>query len=150
VNKAILRDIIRDLREQLADYSAGYTNVVRDRIKVERERDALRQELTTMRNTWRPIPIVHPWEPRDPRCALCDDPRESQKHTPPPPWPGLPTTRSVTFPVSTIRKCTCGTRLSDNVCEARGMACPGDNAMTHVPGCRSTRYHVGRHSWEDQ
>lgn len=41
---------------------------------------ALRAEVADLRNNWRPVPMVHEWQPRDPQCALCDDPRDSARH----------------------------------------------------------------------
>lgn len=40
----------------------------------------LRRELEDKRKNWAPIPIAHPWTPRDPHCVLCDDPREAPRH----------------------------------------------------------------------
>lgn len=40
----------------------------------------LQAEVAEMRRTWRPIPIAHEWQPRDPQCALCDEPRDAERH----------------------------------------------------------------------
>jgi hypothetical protein len=40
----------------------------------------LTAEIETMRKHWRPIPIPHPWQPKDPHCLLCDDPRDAPRH----------------------------------------------------------------------
>jgi hypothetical protein len=40
----------------------------------------LRAELDDIRKNWRPVPMTHPWQPRDPQCALCDDTRDAPRH----------------------------------------------------------------------
>jgi hypothetical protein len=45
-----------------------------------KENGRLTQELEQMRKHWRPVPITHAWQPRDPRCALCDESRDSPRH----------------------------------------------------------------------
>lgn len=40
----------------------------------------LRAEVENMRRHWRPTPISHPWTPRDSQCALCDEPRDAERH----------------------------------------------------------------------
>lgn len=40
----------------------------------------LAAELDTIKTNWRPVPITHEWQPRNPQCALCDDPRDSPRH----------------------------------------------------------------------
>jgi hypothetical protein len=40
----------------------------------------LRHEVEQMRQHWRPVPITHEWTPRDPQCALCDEPRDALRH----------------------------------------------------------------------
>jgi hypothetical protein len=43
----------------------------------------LAAELEVIRKNWRPVPITHPWQPRNPQCALCDEPRDSMRHDTP-------------------------------------------------------------------
>lgn len=40
----------------------------------------LRAELEAIRKDWRPVPMTHPWQPRNPQCALCDEPRDAPRH----------------------------------------------------------------------
>lgn len=40
----------------------------------------LAKEVKHLRANWRPVPMVHEWQPRNPQCALCDDPRDSARH----------------------------------------------------------------------
>lgn len=40
----------------------------------------LAAEVETMKANWSPVPITHPWQPRNPQCALCDEPRDSPRH----------------------------------------------------------------------
>lgn len=42
--------------------------------------DELRHEVEDKRKNWAPIKIAHPYTPRDPGCALCDDPPEDPRH----------------------------------------------------------------------
>jgi hypothetical protein len=41
----------------------------------------LNRQLEDMRKHWRPVPITHRWQPRSPQCALCDESRDSLRHT---------------------------------------------------------------------
>jgi len=73
VKKEELKDIIRGLHAQLD----------RQRIELEAvKRDArqLGAEVENMRANWRPVPITHEWQPRNPQCALCDEPRDAARH----------------------------------------------------------------------
>lgn len=38
------------------------------------------EEIDNLHTNWRPVPITHEWQPRNPQCALCDDPRDSARH----------------------------------------------------------------------
>lgn len=53
--------------------------VIRNRA-LECQLAELRREVEDKRKNWAPIPIAHPWTPRDPHCVLCDDPREAPRH----------------------------------------------------------------------
>ena len=61
----------------------------RDRTIAEQKEDlvglraqvrGLGQEIETMKTHWRPVPIVHEWQPRNPHCIYCDEPREAVRH----------------------------------------------------------------------
>jgi hypothetical protein len=47
---------------------------------LESELKAKIRELDVIKRDWRPVPITHPWQPRDPRCSLCDDHRDHPRH----------------------------------------------------------------------
>jgi hypothetical protein len=49
-------------------------------VLAEREVERLKAEIETMRRNWRPVPITHPWQPRNPQCALCDETRDAPRH----------------------------------------------------------------------
>lgn len=38
------------------------------------------EEIKSLHANWRPVPITHEWQPRNPQCALCDEPRDSARH----------------------------------------------------------------------
>jgi hypothetical protein len=46
----------------------------------ERRLADLKREVDTMREHWRPVPMTHAWQPRNPQCALCDEPRDAARH----------------------------------------------------------------------
>jgi hypothetical protein len=40
----------------------------------------LKAELEAVKINWRPVPITHEWQPKNPQCALCDEPRDAARH----------------------------------------------------------------------
>lgn len=40
----------------------------------------LAKEVEHLKATWRPVPITHEWQPKNPQCMLCDEPRDSARH----------------------------------------------------------------------
>lgn len=73
MKKEELRATVRGLQVQLEHQSAETARERRKNIK-------LTEEVETMRAHWRPVPITHEWQPRNPQCALCDEPRDSARH----------------------------------------------------------------------
>ena len=68
-------------REQLVtELEAARTRA----IQAEARTRLVEADVEMMRKHWRPVPLAHVWEPRDYRCSLCDDPRDSPRHTPTP------------------------------------------------------------------
>lgn len=75
--------------ELIADLEATRFEVEELRLELGRQRDRaaraesanrrLRAEVEQMREHWRPVPIVHEWQPKE-RCRLCDEPRASARH----------------------------------------------------------------------
>jgi len=48
--------------------------------KAEWRAIARKAELEVIRKNWRPVPMTHEWQPRNPQCALCDEPRAAARH----------------------------------------------------------------------
>lgn len=44
------------------------------------ETKKLADEVAHLKAHWRPVPMTHEWQPRNPQCALCDDTRDSVRH----------------------------------------------------------------------
>lgn len=80
MKKTLLREVTMKVRAQLAVVAAERDALRYDVLSSGNEVRALNAELKMMRTHWRPIPIVHEWEPRDSRCALCDEPRDNTRH----------------------------------------------------------------------
>jgi hypothetical protein len=73
MKKEELRAALRALEYKFEDQCAQTAS--------ERRRNAaLADENETMRANWRPVPITHEWQPRNPQCALCNEPRDSARH----------------------------------------------------------------------
>jgi hypothetical protein len=64
------------LRELDYQYEAQCAETARARRQVEK----LKAEVEHLKTHWRPVPMTHEWQPRNPQCALCDDPRDSARH----------------------------------------------------------------------
>lgn len=55
--------------------------VLKDEIgRLTAENKKLADEVAHLKANWRPVPMTHEWQPRNPQCALCDDPRDSARH----------------------------------------------------------------------
>lgn len=132
----ILQDVIDQLEAVEVDVHpeverlATELEAARTRAQQAENRQRMAQaEVDMMRRLWRPVPIKHAWEPRDSRCALCDESRDSSRHAPDPgpQW------------------CGCGAFLDRWSCHERGMACVGP---VHTPGCLLPKGHGGAHDWQ--
>jgi hypothetical protein len=76
VKKAVLRDEIGRLTSE--------TYRLERELATERAvGKKLAEEVEHLKAHWRPVPMTHEWQPRNPQCALCDDPRDSPRHRPP-------------------------------------------------------------------
>lgn len=73
MKKEELRATVLDLQRQFEQQCAETARERRKNMK-------LTEEVETMRANWRPVPITHEWQPRNPQCALCDEPRDSARH----------------------------------------------------------------------
>lgn len=73
MKKAVLRAQIEALRKEVEREREKTTDAQADMRKLTRE-------VEQMREHWRPVPIMHEWQPKDPQCALCDEPRAAARH----------------------------------------------------------------------
>lgn len=73
MKKVELREMMRGLE---LTYEVQSADLAKERHKVH----ALTAEVEQMRKHWRPVPITHEWQPKNPQCMFCDDPRESARH----------------------------------------------------------------------
>ena len=67
------RKKIRKLREELAGSDRAIATLNNRISRAE-------TTIADMREHWRPVPIVHEWQPRNPQCLYCDEPREAVRH----------------------------------------------------------------------
>jgi hypothetical protein len=42
----------------------------------------LQARIDDMTRHWRPVPIAHEWQPTNPECMFCDEPRDAARHQP--------------------------------------------------------------------
>lgn len=68
-------------------WRAAAAEAERQRIETERRSRALADEVTQLKaelagikEHWRPVPMIHEWQPLNPQCALCDEPRDAFRH----------------------------------------------------------------------
>jgi septal ring factor EnvC (AmiA/AmiB activator) len=80
MKKKALKRWVRGLEQQLAALRAEMDKT-RSALAAEKAASRkLAEEAEQMRTHWRPVPITHEWIPRNPQCALCDEPRDSARH----------------------------------------------------------------------
>jgi SMC interacting uncharacterized protein involved in chromosome segregation len=83
VREATKKELRQELRTMRADAARTAEKLAEQNQKTfdqAGELRALRAEVEQMRQHWRPVPITHEWTPRDPQCALCDEPRDALRH----------------------------------------------------------------------
>ena len=68
------------LRWQLEETEAARGGMEKRALAAERRVQRLEKELEVVKSTWRPVPMVHEWQPKNPQCALCDEPRDAARH----------------------------------------------------------------------
>jgi hypothetical protein len=73
MKKSELREVMRGLE---LTYEVQSADLAKERRKVQ----ALTAEVKQMREHWRPVPITHEWQPKNPQCMLCDEPRDAVRH----------------------------------------------------------------------
>jgi hypothetical protein len=76
VKKAVLRDEIGRLTSETY-------RLERELADQQAEAARLAKEVEHLKTHWRPVPMTHEWQPRNPQCALCDDPRDAPRHQQP-------------------------------------------------------------------
>lgn len=69
-----------ELKADLAIAREAHNQALNRALATERQLRELQRAIDEMRKNWRPVPITHPWQPRDPQCSLCDEPKDSPRH----------------------------------------------------------------------
>jgi len=80
MKKQVLKGRLRYAEESLQRERTTFAEVRQQRDTMVDQLRALTAEVEQMRAHWRPVPISHEWQPRNPQCALCDEPRDSVRH----------------------------------------------------------------------
>jgi hypothetical protein len=62
------------------DYEGQLSRLLDELRKARDEAREAKTEVEHLKTHWRPVPMTHEWQPRNPQCALCDDPRDSARH----------------------------------------------------------------------
>jgi hypothetical protein len=73
------RRLRREVEAMAAELEAARTKTA-DRDRLRDQLRAVRAELEVVKRDWRPVPMKHPWQPRDPQCVLCQEPRDAPRH----------------------------------------------------------------------
>jgi hypothetical protein len=73
MKKAVLKDEIGRLTSETY-------RLERELSEARVEMRKMVEEIKNLRTNWRPVPMTHEWQSRNPQCALCDDPRDSPRH----------------------------------------------------------------------
>jgi hypothetical protein len=68
------------LRDEVGRLTAETCRLERELFDREAETRKLAEEVKHLKTHWRPVPMTHEWTPRNPQCALCDEPRDSPRH----------------------------------------------------------------------
>jgi hypothetical protein len=69
-----------ELKDALAIARADRERMRQELEKATADLRTLGREVEQMRKHWRPVPITHEWQPKNPQCALCDEPRDAARH----------------------------------------------------------------------
>lgn len=78
MKKSAMKAVVRDL---VAEHDAEVSDLKAEARRRDAEIRRLRGEVQNMKTHWRPVPIAHPWQPKNPQCALCDEPKDALRHT---------------------------------------------------------------------
>jgi septal ring factor EnvC (AmiA/AmiB activator) len=78
--KATLQARIEYAETRLAEERAAREASSKAAQELSEQVRCLTKEVENMRANWRPVPITHEWQPVNPRCALCDEHRDSPRH----------------------------------------------------------------------
>jgi hypothetical protein len=69
-----------ELKDALAIARADRERMRQELEKATADLRTLGREAEQMRTHWRPVPITHEWQPKNPQCMLCDEPRDAVRH----------------------------------------------------------------------
>lgn len=73
------RRLRRQVEAMTAELAVARTKTA-DRDWLRDQLRTVRAELEAVKRDWRPVPMAHPWQPKNPACALCDEPRDAARH----------------------------------------------------------------------
>lgn len=74
--RARIRALDRDLGQHREDLEQHREDLAEHRRRIK----ALDEQIDNFKTNWRPVPMVHEWQPVNPQCALCDEPRDAARH----------------------------------------------------------------------
>lgn len=71
------------LKDQISELEQSVSSLVGQLYEKAATVTTLTAQIKNMEANWRPVPIAHEWQPRNPQCALCDEPRDAARHAAP-------------------------------------------------------------------
>lgn len=80
MKKKHLRQALAGQRQESDHARSAAAHATAEMRRQEADIRRLTAEVEQMKANWRPVPITHEWTPRDPQCALCDEPRDALRH----------------------------------------------------------------------
>jgi hypothetical protein len=80
VKKETLKRQLAEAYEQLDAARAAVGAMTSLDFANERRIRELTAELEAIKTNWRPVPMTHEWQPKNPQCALCDEQRDAARH----------------------------------------------------------------------
>lgn len=81
MKKKELRENLESAEEMLRQIAAELADALNRAYHLAAENTRLKARVEDMEKHWRPVPLKHPWEPRNAQCKLCDDPRDAERHS---------------------------------------------------------------------
>lgn len=80
MKKKELRKAVRVAELRAEDMTAAQRGAERRALNLRAHVHSLTAEVEAMRKHWRPVPLTHPWTPRDPQCRYCDEAKDAPRH----------------------------------------------------------------------